>query len=129
MLFGDCRRENLLQNNAESTKVINGTWKIINASRNGTDLTSRFNFSHFSITFNDGSYTLDSIVPFVVAQNGSYHLDDPQYPYKIYFQAQNDSTKELDFQYPVINGVRNIILVFSPGCSSNNYIYTLQKVN
>ncbi|MDR0792987.1 MAG: DUF5004 domain-containing protein [Chitinophagaceae bacterium] len=129
MLFGNCRRENLLQNGGESTKLITGTWKIIDVSRNGTDLIGRFDFSHFRITFSDSAYTLDSLVPFVVAQNGTYHLDDPQYPFKIYFQTQNNAAQELNFQYPVINGVRNIILAFAPGCSSNNYTYTLQKVN
>lgn len=128
MLFS-CHREDFPTNYHESVKSLNGTWKIVDAVRNGTDLTSRFDFSHFKITFSDSSYAIDSLVPFVVSQNGKYHLDDPGYPFKIYFETQNDSAKELDLEYPIVNGARNIILTFSPGCSSNTYTYTLQKVN
>ncbi|ANI89644.1 hypothetical protein A9P82_10305 [Arachidicoccus ginsenosidimutans] len=129
MLFSNCHREDILQYKQEPVKSIAGTWKIIGATRNGTDLINRFDFSHFKITFTDSSYTIDSLVPFIVTQNGKYHLDDPQYPFKIYFETQDNSSKELDLKYPSTNGVRNIVLTFSPGCSSNSYTYTLQKVN
>ncbi|MDE1192993.1 MAG: DUF5004 domain-containing protein [Arachidicoccus sp.] len=129
ILFSNCHREDFLQHNRESVKSITGTWKIINAVRNGTDLTDRFDFSRFKITFSDSSYIVDNSVPFIVTQNGTYHLDDPQYPFKIYFETPDNFTKELDFKYPTTNGVRNIVLTFSPGCSSNSYTYTFQKIN
>lgn len=113
----------------ESTKTLNGTWKITKALRNGTDLTQRFDFSGFKIVFQDSLYTLDSLVPFPVSANGSFQLDDPQYPFRIYFKEKGKEVKKLDMEFPVRQGVRNIIISFSPGCTSNTYQYTLQKVN
>ncbi|MGF7230361.1 DUF5004 domain-containing protein [Arachidicoccus sp.] len=113
----------------EPVKSINGTWKISQATRNGTDLTNSFNFSHFSIKFTDSTYTIDSLVPFAVEGSGSYHFDDPQYPFKILFMQQDSTMKEFNLQFPIVNGVRNIVLTFSPGCTSNSYQYTLQKTN
>ena len=36
---------------AEAPKDISGSWKIIKATRNGTDITSTFDFSQFRIHF------------------------------------------------------------------------------
>lgn len=123
-----CQRE-MVAKPVESTKTLNGTWKVTKALRNGTDLTSRFDFSGFKIAFQDSLYTLDSLIPFPVSANGSFHLDDPQYPFKIYLTEGNSVPKELDMEFPIHDGVRNIIISFSPGCTSNTYQYTLQKVN
>lgn len=123
-----CQRENIVAPK-EATKTINGTWKVIKALRNGTDLTSRFDFSHFQISFQDSVYQLDSLVPFPVNTNGQFYLDDPKYPFKIYLKEQDSSYKTLNMEFPIANGVRNIVINFSPGCSSNTYQYTLQKVN
>jgi len=123
-----CHRETVVTP-IESTKLLNGTWKITKALRNGTDLTSRFDFSGFKIVFQDSTYTLDSLVPFPVTENGAFHLDDPKYPFKLFLKAGDGDYKELNMDYPINAGVRNIIISFSPGCSSNTYQYTLQKVN
>jgi len=128
LMLLSCHRE-MVVNPIESTKLLNGTWKITKALRNGTDLTSRFDFSGFKIVFQDSTYTLDSLVPFPVSENGAFHLDDPKYPFKLFLKAGTSEYKELNMEYPISGGVRNIIISFSPGCSSNTYQYTLQKVN
>lgn len=113
---------------AEPVKDIQGSWQVIKATRSGTDLTSRFDFSKFRIHFTDSTYTLDNLVPFIVSKNGRWAFDNPNYPFTLSFTLP-DSTAQSPFQYPVVGGQRNIIITFSPGCSSNSYQYTLQKVN
>lgn len=113
----------------EPVKTINGSWKIIKATRNGADLTARFDFSAFRISFTDSTYTITDLVPFIVGKNGKWSFDDPTYPFKMSFTAQNDTVKSSSILYPVTNGVRNMIISFSPGCTSNTYQYTLQKAN
>lgn len=113
----------------EAVKSISGSWTITDATRNGTDLTSGFNFSQFRIVFSDSTYTIDSLVPFVVSHNGKWAFNDPQYPFSIIFTQTDSPSVSTPFLFPVVNGVRNIILTFSPGCPSNTYQYTLQKAN
>jgi len=119
----------------ESVKDLSGTWRIVKASRNGTDLialadTNIINFNKFSITFKSGSYTLSNLLPFIVTQNGTYALDNPQYPFQITFNQTGASTPVATaFTYPIVNGVRVLTLIFSPGCPQNSYSYSLQKVN
>ena len=112
---------------AEPVKTIDGSWRIIKALRNGTDMTQRFDFSKFRINFADSSYTLSNQVPFLVSRNGTWTFDDPVYPFRIAFTAPGDSARSSTVLYPVVNGVRNIIVTFSPGCNANTYQYTLQK--
>jgi hypothetical protein len=116
---------------AESTKDLTGTWKVIKATRNGTNLLPIFDFSQFSITFtgSSGAYTLNNPVPFIVPANGKFSLDDPQYPYSITFTAAGGTPVATAFNYPIINGARQIIMTFSPGCSQNTYVFTLSKSN
>jgi Domain of unknown function (DUF5004) len=113
----------------EPLKNITGSWGIIHATRNGTDLTSSFDFTHFRIVFTDTSYAIDSLVPFVVSRNGRWAFDDPQYPFNLIFTPADSPNVSTPFTFPVTGGVRNIILTFSPGCPSNAYQYTLQKAN
>ena len=126
LAVASCKKENT-DIPAEPVKTIAGSWKIIKASRNGTDLTTRFDFSAFRINFTDSSYTLTNPVPFIVSKNGKWSFDDPQYPFKLSLTAQNDTAKTSEFSYPVVNGVRNIVVSLSPGCRSNTYQYTLQQ--
>ncbi len=63
---------------SEPVKSLSGNWQIIKATRNGTDLTARFDFSQFRIRFADSTYTIDSLVPFIVSRSGKMGLfDDP----------------------------------------------------
>jgi hypothetical protein len=125
--FIGCKPENKLMT-TEPLKNINGTWKIIGATQNGADLIPYFNFSNFRITFTDSTYTLDSLVPFIVRTNGKWAFNDPQYPFGITFTATDSAAAASTLQFPVVGGVRNLIITFSPGCPQNSYIYTLQQV-
>lgn len=113
----------------EPIKALSGSWKIIGATRNGTDLITRFDFSKFRINFTDSTYTLDSLVPFLVSKKGKWSFDDPVYPFSISLTATDSTVKTSSISYPAVNGQRNIIMTLSPGCSSNTYQYTLQKAN
>ena len=123
-----CKPEHLLIP-SEPIKNIAGNWQITKATRNGTDLTTKFDFSHFRINFTDSSYTIDSLVPFIVSHNGRWSFDDPNYPFTLSFRATDSSAKTSPLLFPVVGGQRNIIITFSPGCSANSYQYTLQKAN
>ena len=126
-LIISCQRESL-QTPMEATKSLNGNWKITKALRNGTDMTSRFDFSKFSISFKDSSYHINSPVPFPVIGDGIFYVDDPKYPFKIFLKETGTDTKTLNMEFPIKEGKRNIIIRFSPGCSANTYEYTLQNV-
>ena len=128
LVFVACKPERLLIP-SEPVKDISGNWQISKATRNGTDLTTRFDFSHFRIHFSDSSYTIDSLVPFIVSHNGRWSFDDPNYPFTLSFRATDSSAKTSPLLFPVVGGQRNIIITFSPGCSANSYQYTLQKAN
>jgi len=132
--LASCKTENI-KPVAESTKDLTGTWKIVKATRNGTDLlplvdSNYINFSKFSIVFKSGSYTVANPLPFIVTQNGTYSLDNPQFPFTITFNQTGSTTPvSTAFTYPIVDGVRVLTLVFSPGCAQNIYSYSLEKVN
>jgi len=123
-----CKPE-LLVTPSEPVKALAGSWQVLKATRNGTDITSRFDFTHFRINFTDSSYTIDNLVPFIVDRNGKWAFDNPTYPFNISFTAKDSVTKSSPLLYPVTNGQRNVIITFSPGCNLNSYQYTLQKAN
>jgi hypothetical protein len=120
---------------SEPVKNITGSWKVIKATLNGSDIlgtldTNIYSFSKFTINFTSNSYTLTNPLPFIVDANGTFALDNPQFPFKITFTATGSTTPvSTAFTYPIVNGVRQLVLVFSPGCPQNIYSYTLQKVN
>jgi hypothetical protein len=111
----------------EAPKDISGNWVVVAATRNGTDLTALVDFSQFKLNFNQGKYTLVNRLPFLVSQNGTYSLDDPQYPFQISFTQTGSTAVATAFTYPIVNGVRQLTLTFSPGCTNNTYVYTFQK--
>ncbi|MDB5135064.1 MAG: hypothetical protein JWP37_1667 [Mucilaginibacter sp.] len=123
-----CKVESLRPVN-EASKDISGNWSVIGATRNGTDLTSIVDFSQFKLTFSEGKYTLLNKLPFLVSQNGTYSLDNPQYPFQISFTPAGSPAVATAFTYPIVNGVRQLTLTFSPGCPNNIYIYTFRKAN
>lgn len=131
-----CKTDKVIPS-SESVKTIAGSWKIIKATRNGTDITSFYglDFSQFRITFgNNNTYTLTNNLPFIVSLNGSYSLNDPNVPTQITFTESGSGAQApitTVFTYPIVTGVRNIDLTFTanPGCNNNSYVYTLQKAN
>jgi len=128
MALASCKVERLSPV-AESTKDISGDWTVISATRNGTDLMSIVDFSQFKVSFKDGKYTLINKLPFLVTKDGTYSFDDPQYPFKISFTAAGSPAVATAFTYPIVNGVRQLTLTFSPGCPGNTYVYTFKKAN
>ena len=128
VLATSCKTEKVLPQK-EALKDITGSWQVIKATRNGTDLTSIIDFSAFKINFASGGYTLVNKLPFLVDKDGAFMLDDPEYPYKITFTAAGKTPIATAFTYPIVNGKRQLSLTFSPGCTNNSYVYVLQKVN
>lgn len=126
--LSSCKTERLTPAH-ETVKDISGSWKVVQATRNGTDITSLVDFSQFRITFNEGKYTLVNKLPFLVAQDGAYSLDDPQYPFQITFTPTGAKAVPTSFNYPNVNGVRQLSVTFSPGCANNTYVYILQKTS
>ena len=129
LLFNSCHRSEMLV--PEPVKDIAGEWRIIKAVRNGVDITTLTDFTKFRIRFTtDLQYTLENPLPFVVSKNGSYSLDDPKYPFRINFsQTGINDPVSTTFTYPVVNGKRNMSFTFSPGCTANTYLYTLERLN
>lgn len=134
LMWASCKTDKI-NGLAEPAKDITGTWKVIKATRNGTDLfslldTNYYSFNKFTVKFNEGKYTLVNPMPFIVSADGTYTLDNPQYPFKITFtQTGGSASVSTNFTYPIANGARTLTLVFSPGCTNNTYSYTLEKVN
>jgi len=128
LLLLACKPERLVAP-GEPVKALSGSWQIIKATRNGADLTNRFDFSKFRIRFTDSSYAIDSLVPFIVSKSGKWAFDDPTYPFQLSFTPTDSGKRSSPLLYPVAAGQRNIIITFSPGCSLNSYQYTLQKAN
>jgi len=123
-----CKRQEIAV--PEAMKDISGEWRITKAVRNGIDITTLTDFTKFRIRFQDKQYHIEHPLPFVVNKNGSYSLDDPAYPLRISFvQTGTDAPVSTGFTYPVVNGRRNLVFSFSPGCKSNTYLYTLERVD
>jgi len=113
---------------AESLKDVSGSWKILSATRNGTDLTKLTDMSKFRIKFDAaGNYAITNPVPFVIAKDGKYSVDDPNYPFNMTFAPPSGAAATTGFNYPIIGGTRQFTLSFSPGCTRNLYVYTLVK--
>ncbi|GAB2686338.1 DUF5004 domain-containing protein [Mucilaginibacter koreensis] len=123
-----CKTEKIIPAQ-EPAKDISGKWQVIKATRNGTDITKLVDFSKFRVSFDAGKYTLLDKLPFLVNQDGSYSLDDPQYPFQIAFTANGGKAVATSFTYPIVNGVRQLSITFSPGCANNNYVYVFQKAS
>jgi hypothetical protein len=128
LLATACKTEKVLPQK-EAIKDITGSWQVIKATRNGSDLTSIIDFTGFKINFTATGYALVNKLPFLVDQDGTFALDDPEYPFKITFTAAGKTPVATAFTYPIVNGKRQLSLTFSPGCVGNSYVYVLQKVN
>jgi hypothetical protein len=127
LLMTACKKQNL-GITEETAKDIAGTWKIVSLTRNGEDLTQRMDLSKFRIIFNaNGSYSFQDKMAFVVNDPGTYQLDDPQFPFGLVLTPQSKSATKIKFQYPIINGKRQISLTISPGCTTNTYQYNFEK--
>ncbi|WP_245893035.1 DUF5004 domain-containing protein [Parapedobacter indicus] len=116
---------------AEAAKDITGSWKVVQLTRNGEDLSERLDLTDFRIDFNpDGTYTLAEQLPFIANAPGTYSLSDPQYPFALILRpegVQEDVVAR--FQFPVVEGERQLSLSFSLGCESNVYQFNFEREN
>jgi hypothetical protein len=125
MLLSSCQKE--LLKLTEPPKDITGSWQIVQLVRNKEDITSRLDLSKFKIIFNaDHTFTLQDQFSFVVSDPGTYSLDDPNYPFLLKLQTPKD-TVGLNFDYPIVNGKREIRISISQGCQQNSYEYSFAK--
>jgi hypothetical protein len=128
--FSSCNMlEDEMESYREMPKDIVGSWKIEKAIRNEIDITEYMNFSDFRINFTeDGSYTIENYLPFIIKENGGWSLDDPAYPFLLSFDnGDGGEALSTEFNYPIVEGERQLKLTFSPGCYRNVYTYVLVK--
>ena len=132
-LAGACDKfeNNVPETPEEAVKEIDGVWKISKVTRNSIDITNLMDFTKFRIRFNlDNTYTINNYLPFSVKSDGTWSLDDPQYPFNLELtEANSDEPLITAFNYPITNGKRQIVLSFSPGCKKNIYTYTFEKTS
>jgi len=122
-----CKKENT-DIPAEPIKEITGAWHVVKLLRNNIDISAFVDLTGFSIEFKeDGSYTVSNQLPFIVTKPGTWTLDDQLRPFSISFVPQGGTAVSSNFNYPVVKGKRQMVLVFSPGCNKNSYEYTLQQ--
>jgi len=113
----------------EVAKNVSGVWKLKSVTRNDIDITSDMDFSKFELHItNDGRYHIENYLPFVVEKDGKWTTDDPLYPFQLSFLEDGAvSSVDVNFNFPVVNGQRSLLITLSPGCASNKYTYTLER--
>lgn len=130
VVLNSCEKEISSAAHDEPVKDIAGKWKIVSLTRNGEDMTERMDLTKFRIIFNaDGSYTLEDRFPFIVTTPGTFQLNDPQYPFSLTLTPQGETEAIANFQFPVIEGKRQLSLNMSLGCSSNTYQFNFEREN
>lgn len=122
--------ETLPDTYSEVPKDISGEWELYNVTRNGIDITKRMDFSSFHLLLNaDNTYKLDNYLPFIVKQDGTWSVDDLLYPFHLIFKEGTSQYEvKTEIQYVTRGGKRQLILTLSPGCHTNEYVYTFQKI-
>jgi hypothetical protein len=129
LIFG-CSKDSDVQY-LEPAKDISGIWQVRQAFRNEENITDLIDFSQFKINFNsDGTYSFENYLPFLINEEGSWTLDDPQYPNFILFSGNSgQEAVKSEVSLPVTDGKRQINLTFSPGCASNTYTYVFERAS
>lgn len=132
-LLGACDtfRDNISADSySEVSKQLDGTWQLKTVLRNGNDISNTIDFTQFHMVLNkDSSYTLENYLPFVVSEGGgTWSVDDPYYPFLLTFRNEKGENAQVEISYPIVQGKRNISLTLSPGCRSNSYVYSFEKV-
>jgi hypothetical protein len=118
----------------KQAKPLTGTWKITKLTRNGVDLTGRFDFSQFSLAFatngeGTGTYTTVNNAPFLVSKSGTWVFDDPAYPTAVAFTQEGSTSLRIAEIFTPLIYTNQLSLKFSPGCEGNTYEYTLKSVS
>ena len=115
---------------SETIKHVDGNWRLFTVSRNGIDITKYMDFSRFHIVLNkDNTYEIKNYLPFIVKGNGTWSVDDPQFPFHLIFREDGaDETVETEIGFLKVDGERQLTIKLSPGCHTNTYVYTFKQV-
>ena len=115
---------------SETIKHVDGNWRLFTVSRNGIDITKYMDFSRFHIVLNkDNTYEIKNYLPFIVKGNGTWSVDDPQFPCHLIFREDGaDETVETEIGFLTVDGERQLTIKLSPGCHTNTYVYTFKQV-
>ena len=115
----------------EAVKDLSGVWKLKTVTRNSIDITTQMDFSQFTLNLNsDGTYSIDNYLPFIVRESGTWGTDDPTYPFMLSFKEQSTNASiDVELSYPIVDGKRALSITHSPGCYTNTYTYTLERVS
>lgn len=113
----------------EQDKNLDGVWQLHSVKRNGIDITSSMDFSRFRLHLEpSGDYRLENRLPFPVAHDGRWSVDDPAHPFMLSFtEYDDDLTENVGIQYPIVEGKRQLSITHSPGCHTNKYEYVFVK--
>lgn len=114
---------------SETIKHVDGNWRLFTVSRNGIDITKYMDFSRFHIVLNkDNTYEIKNYLPFIVKGNGTWSVDDPQFPFHLIFREDGaDETVETEIGFLTVDGERQLTIKLSPGCHTNTSIILLNK--
>ncbi len=116
----------------EADKNLAGVWQLSAVTRNGVEITKQMNCGRFKLHLEEnGRYTLENRLPFPVADDGTWTVDDPAHPFLLTF-AEDDVDGDpvaVEILYPIVDGKRQLSITHSPGCESNNYIYVFVESN
>ncbi|OJV32759.1 MAG: hypothetical protein BGO29_01330 [Bacteroidales bacterium 36-12] len=126
----DAFKDGEIHEYAETIKNLDGVWQLTTVSRNGVDITQTMDFTQFRLNLNqDGSYSIDNYLPFAVKNDGTWKVDDPQYPFNLILK-ESGATSEVNIKlkYPIVEGRRRIAVSVSPGCLRNTYQYVLERI-
>ena len=115
---------------SETIKHVDGNWRLFTVSRNGIDITKYMDFSRFHIVLNkDNTYEIKNYIQFIVKGNGTWSVDDPQFPFNLIYREDGaDETVETEIGFLTVDGERQLTIKLSPGCHTNTYVYTFKQV-
>lgn len=118
-------------NYSESSKELDGEWVLTTVTRNGVDITKEMDFSKFHLLLNkDNTYRIENYMPFIVRKNGTWSVDDPVYPYHLTFKEEGAASEQkTEINYLISKGRRCLTITLSPGCPSNIYVYSFEKMS
>lgn len=116
----------------EADKNLSGTWQLTGVKRNDIDISSSMEFTKFKLHLEEGGrYSLENRLPFPVREDGSWKVDNPEYPFQLTFTEDNTAgeSEEVEIRYPIVDGRRQLCITHTPGCEYNSYEYTFVKIN
>ena len=132
-MFSSCdtfKDEMTPESYSETIKHVDGNWQLSAVVRNGIDITKYMDFTRFHIVLNkDSTYEIRNYLPFIVENNGTWSVDDPQFPFHLVFreEGKNEEVKT-EIGFLTVDGERQLTIKLSPGCHTNTYVYTFKQV-